>query len=113
MHDLLNRYLAGEHEAVWRELGTHELPGHLRGVAESIAIETMRRVRRNLDLLVDRLSSEGFRFNNPPSPKSQNANGRYECVRALPTKDTDRLIHEIEGLAGELPLSVKAFYREV
>lgn len=73
----------------------------------------MRRVRTNLDLLVERLSVEGFRFANPPTPKTQNADGRYACVRALPTRNTDQLIHKIESTAGAMPVSVKAFYREV
>jgi hypothetical protein len=113
MKDLLKRYLAGEHETVWTELGTDAVPKDLQRVAESIATETMRRVRHNLDVLVDRLNSEGFRFANPPSPKREDANGRYGCVRALPRKDTEALIQDIERLAGALPLSVKAFYREV
>jgi hypothetical protein len=54
-HPLLNRYLSGEHEDVWKELGTAALPSALHGEAQLIAVETMRRVRRNLGLLVPRL----------------------------------------------------------
>lgn len=113
MPDLLSRYRAGEHEAVWNVLGTKALAANVRGDAQAVAAETMRRVRHNVDLLVERLNDEGFKFANPPSPATQDANGRYACVRALPLRSTDALIDRLEELAGTLPMSVKAFYREV
>src|SRR5262249_13212705 len=102
------RYLTGEHEAVWDELARGALPE-----AEAVATETMRRVRRNLDTLAERLQAKGFEFDNPLLPEGEDADARHLAVRALPTANTARLLDEAMRLTGGLPLSVSAFYREV
>jgi hypothetical protein len=112
-HPLLNRYLSGEHEYVWQELGTSVLPSALLGEAQLIAVETMRRVRRNLELLVPRLRSEGFAFAHPLKPEGDDGWARYDAVRAQPSPHTEVLLKTVQQVAGPLPESVKAFYREV
>lgn len=61
----LERYLKGEHEQVWAEL--HALGKHARDEplftdALSVARETMRRARHNIEVLVPRLQSLGYIF---------------------------------------------------
>jgi hypothetical protein len=112
-HPLLNRYLSGEHEYVWRELGIAVVPSVLLGEAQLIAVETMRRVRRNLEILVPRLRSEGFAFAHPLLPEGDDGWARYDAVRAHPTPHTEELLKRVQQVAGPLPKSVKAFYREV
>jgi hypothetical protein len=64
---LLPRYLAGEHEQVWREMAG--LGGNVRGPpwfddAWAVARETMRRARHNVELIVQRLDGMGYQFWN-------------------------------------------------
>ena len=110
---LFSRYLSGEHEDVWKALGTGVAPSALLGEAQLIAIETMRRIRRNLDLLVPRLRAEGFAFAHRLKPEGDDGWSRYDAVRAQPSQHTEELLKSVQKLAGPLPESVKAFYREV
>lgn len=99
---LLERYRGGEHEAVWDELlrvgpMTETSPQH--AVAEAVAAETMARVRTNLERVVERLKSAGYRFIYP--------------ALTAPAARVDEEIAKIEAAIGVLPVSVKAFYRTV
>ena len=96
------RYLAGEHEAVWRELaalGDGVRDPAVLDDARAVARETMQRVRRNVELVVTRLRAMGYRFvqpaHEPPTPA------------LLARLDT------LEAQAGPLPLALRAFYEEV
>jgi hypothetical protein len=112
-HPLLHRYLSGEHEDVWKTLGTVVLPSALAAEVQLIATETMQRFRRNLDILVPRLGAEGFAFTHRPKPEGDDGWSRYDAVRAQPSLHTEELLKSVQKLAGALPESVKAFYREV
>ena len=113
MPSLYERYLAGEHAAVWTELGTGlPLPVD-RAEAEAIARETMRRVRHNVDVLVSRLVAAGYPFAHPVSPSGDDLSARYHAVLAPPTPQTPAVLDEIERLVGPLPLSVRAWYEHV
>lgn len=63
--DYLTQYLNGQYEAVWDSLTAL---GDLRGdeetriAAMSVAQETMRRVKTNIQTLAERLTGFGFRF---------------------------------------------------
>ena len=62
---LLRRYLAGEHEAVWAELtalGPSVRERRYFDDAWGVARETMRRARRNVELIIPRLDRLGYRF---------------------------------------------------
>ena len=65
MASFLERYHAGEHVAVWNDLMSlgagvrHEL--YLEDAA-AVATETMRRVRFNVEELIQRLDAKGYRF---------------------------------------------------
>lgn len=61
----LNRYLQGEHEAVWDELQTRGAEIYnpsLYDDALAVARETMRRARANIEMLIVRLAQTGFVF---------------------------------------------------
>jgi hypothetical protein len=64
-HSFLDRYLLGEHEQVWAELtalGSAIQDEPLYGAALVVAHETMRRVRRNIEMLIPRLRRLGYEF---------------------------------------------------
>ncbi len=51
----LERYLAGEYEEVWNELmrlGSSVHDGAVYSDAQAVAQETMRRVRKNIEMLI-------------------------------------------------------------
>jgi hypothetical protein len=61
----IERYMAGVHEQVWAELqalGELVREEPLFSDARSAARETMRRVRRNFEVLVPRLQAIGYTF---------------------------------------------------
>ena len=65
MPTYLERYLAGEREQVWAELsarGPAIRAEPLFAEAQAVARETMTRARANVALLVQRLTSLGYRF---------------------------------------------------
>lgn len=111
--DYLERYVGGDHELVWNELrglgsAVREEPN--APVAEAVARETMRRVRRNCQLLVDRLTDLGYEFGAYPD----GSKGYYTLgalVSATPASVSDRL--RIEEAVGPIPLSLRAFWEEV
>lgn len=65
MATFLERYLAGEHEAVWNELtalGDRALQPGILPDARAVARETTSRALRNLHTLASRLEALGYRF---------------------------------------------------
>jgi hypothetical protein len=65
MSDLLRRYQAGEYEAVWddlRALGSRVYDAPSVDDARAVARETMRRARANIETLIGRLDTIGYRF---------------------------------------------------
>lgn len=65
MTDFLERYQRGEHEQVWDELnalGEQVGAGSLHDEALAVARETMRRARRNIEMLIPRLVAVGYHF---------------------------------------------------
>jgi hypothetical protein len=76
----LDRYRRGQRGRVWHELrqfgGTIREPG-LFGEAQLVCDEMARRARHNVEVIVERLSSDGYRFHSnddaqtPVSPTSR------------------------------------------
>jgi hypothetical protein len=97
----LDRYAAGEREQVWDDLIAlgHQVR-HATYFADAYAVarETMRRVRGNVEIVAERLSSLGYEFARP------------ESVFVPPGGDAVELIKRIEESLGPLPLSLRAFY---
>ncbi len=119
MPSFLERYLAGDHIAVWADLmdlreSVRLEPFHADALA--VAHETMRRAYHNIEHLIERLRSLGYRFGyewwnpdyldmlegDPPPP-----------VYAPPLPDACHHLDALEARVGPVPLSVRAWYEEV
>lgn len=71
----LERYLKGEHEAVWNELiALGEAVRHepVYSDAKAVAAETMQRSRRNIEKIYERLKSIGYQFEAESSSNLSN-----------------------------------------
>lgn len=98
MSTYLERYLAGEYEQVWAELlalGATVRDEPLYSDALSVARETMTRARYNVELIVGRLSKNGYE----PAP-----------AHILPQPDVEETIATLEKEAGPLPLSLRLWF---
>ena len=109
----LERYRLGEYEQVWDELqalgqAVREEPHYSQ--AREVAAETMRRVRRNCERIISRLTSLGYVFGTYPdgTPRSYTPE-----PFAPPSAATLADLAELEEEAGPLPLSLVAFWQEV
>ena len=100
---LLDRYLAGKHQEVWRDLlalgdAVREDPHAADALA--VAYETMGRVEANVRTVSGRLTQLGFTKSDGP-------------LHAPPRLSVDTQIRQLEKAAGTLPLSLRAFYEIV
>jgi hypothetical protein len=120
----LERYQSGEHEQVWADLtalGTAIQDGLLYSDALAVAHETMRRVRRNIEILIPRLRQLGYEFGYefgyawatrfPPTERLEME--QDAPVFAAPSPDIAQGIRELDRRAGTLPLSLHAFLEVV
>lgn len=113
MNSLLERYLAGEHEQVWielQELGRSALDDGYREAAMQVAAETMRRVQRNCEQIIERLKSLKYTFGVYPDGSKG-----YYSMGPLVTPDAEMLtdIATLRKAVGPLPLSLTAFWENV
>jgi hypothetical protein len=123
MATYLDRYQHGECEQVWVELvalGDQVRAEPLYAEALAVARETMRRARRNIEMLVERLNTIGFHFyqwgtdiHRNASPDEVEDAQRLMPVFAPPSAQVHSIIAAIEEKAGMLPLSLRAFYEIV
>jgi hypothetical protein len=113
----LERYLSGEYEPVWAELvaqGERVRDEPLSSDAWAVACETMRRVRRNVEALIPRLSALGYRFGDGLFPDDPiDVEVLPGPAHLPPSPDTPARVDALEGLVGLVPLSVRAFYHIV
>lgn len=109
----LERYHNGEYEQVWdelRALGPAVLQEPHNSQAREVAAETMRRVRRDCEILVARLQSLGYIFGTYPDGTKE----YYTQGPLVPLSDAKRAdMSELEEEAGPLPISLVAFWEEV
>jgi len=108
MATFLERYLQGEYVQVWDELtalGAGVRQAHVIDDALDVARETMRRAVMNIQVLIDRLNALGYEFGYPRE-------GRLvpQIPYLPPAENTQTRIHELQHLAGPLPLSLQAWY---
>jgi hypothetical protein len=99
---MLDRYRAGEHETVWRELtalGDAVRDDLHAADALAVAYETMERVAANIDTLIERLRSIGYKFQSN--------------ARMRPADDVQKTLMASEKEFGTIPLSLRAFYSVV
>jgi len=120
MKSFFTRYQQGECEQVWNELYT--LGPAVRKVdvypdAEMVAVETMRRARQNIELLIPRLEEIGYAFGYAWAQEEAFIGELWIAHQppryTPPPPNIDERIQHFEEQAGLLPLSVRAFYREV
>ena len=109
---LLERYISGEYKEVWAEMvaGTDKY-GQLitHSDAERVATETMRRVRANLETIVERLTAIGYEFGVYPD-----GDPLYQPHAPLgETQGANEKIDQMTALVGTMPLSLRAFYQQV
>ena len=100
----LERYRAGACAEVWAALtalGSTVREGAAAAHAESVAAETMSRVRTNVETLVERLRAAGYVFERREEPHVPPTQALVEEMRAL------------EARVGPLPLSLRSFYEVV
>jgi hypothetical protein len=100
----LTRYRAGAFIQVWSEL--HTLGAQVREPAfaedaYAVALETMHRVRHNVEVVHARLQRLGYEFWVP------------DRVHVPPAADAPAMLVEVEHLRGPIPLSLKACYEVV
>jgi hypothetical protein len=101
---LLERYCDGEYKEVWDELialGPAVRQAPYAKPARLVAQETMRRVAANVDTVIRRLGSMGYRFRMPKG------------AHVPPGPQTDRFLKQLDDVAGPAPLSLAAFYEIV
>ncbi len=109
----LERYRNGEFEQVWNELqalGPEVRDSSHYAQALEVATETMRRVRRNCEIIVSRLNYMGYNFGKYPDGSI------YQHQHEPLTHPSEALrasITELETEAGPLPISLVAFWQEV
>ncbi len=111
--DYLDRYTHGEFEQVWSELqglgeGVRQEPVYAQ--ARLVADETMQRVRRNCERLVDRLRSLDYHFGVYPDGST----GYFTSGPLVPLGELSRSdMAALDKTIGPLPLSLASFWEIV
>ena len=103
-----DRYQAGDHRQVWRELvalGADVRADPNAADALAVAYESMRRVEANVRTLVQRLEAMGYVFSQ--------SRGRTIRPHVPPEPEVRKAIVDLEKDVGALPLSLRAFYEVV
>lgn len=100
--NLLDRYKAGEFEAVWRDIrALGDIDGDLRAEVLAVAEEAMRRVARNADVLSERLHAAGWR-------------PLFGQLRSPPSSGDVKMFEKVEAISGgPLPPTLRAFWTVV
>jgi len=120
MLGFLDRYLQGECQQVWDQLGVLGEDVHTATIypdALAVAHETMRRMRHNIEVLIPRLEALGYHFGYAWMPLVSPADIAWVADQPArftpPPEDISQHIERFEELTGTLPLSLRAFYSEV
>jgi hypothetical protein len=111
MSNWVERYVAGQQEGVWLEvgrLGPRASDPAVASEVNALARETMRRALRNVEMLKSLLPSIGWRFRFPMSGPPDDY-----CVHAQPRPDVTEKIAVLEALCGPLPASMRAWWEVV
>lgn len=127
--DLFQAYCAGRELEVWKRLcAKGEKVGSPRHIepARQVAIEAMKRVRRNIRKLIPRWKKAGHRFgyrwlrrNRPASPEGRKWLAQFikyaTAVPLLgnPTKGDLKSLERFEQTKGPLPIVLRAVYEVI
>src|SRR4030067_587293 len=106
----LERYINGEYEHVWSEhqaLGPAVRKEPHYSLAREVAAETMRRVRRNCEMIVSRLRALGYVFGVYPCGLRSSAGvacraGMARHLGSNPSMFWLRVLNRSEGWGGAL-----------
>ena len=108
--DWLQRYRRGEREKVWhelRQLGATVSDAEAAGEAQAVCDEMALRARHNVEVIIDRLTTQGFRFHtnddaqDPVVPFHGSSSGAGAQLRWL------------EERVGPVPMTVSSWLRLV
>src|SRR5262249_21209251 len=109
---LLDMYReSGGSETIWdqlRALGDLEEGTPAWAEAYSVALETMRRARQNVERIVAFLRDQGYRFGDKPAPF-----GDAEPPWLPPAPDVTEQLQRLTALVGPIPLSLRAWWEVV
>lgn len=108
-----DRYMRGEYEVVWAELtslGTKIREEGLSEDARAVALETMHRVRANIQTIIARLTMHGYKFDQYPdgTPIPYNFGPIVQSSDEIISQ-----VNEFEQLIGSIPLSLRVFWEVV
>jgi len=114
MPSFLERYRNGEREEVWSDLDS--LGGAVRQAqylpdAQAVAEETMKRVRHNVELLVERLDTLGYEFSSPGysfSEQLQGVQASMDYMDRLLAGPPDSVSPQLQGMVENLRLQHEA-----
>jgi len=107
MAKFTDRYLAGEHRAVWTELQSlgSIREGHPQwSDIRTVVTETMRRARNNIETIIDRLRKSNYQFVDTTDPP-------FHIGQPLSTPDDKSLAMRdwLESLTGPLPMVLRGW----
>ncbi|MFD5824442.1 hypothetical protein [Lentzea sp. NPDC060358] len=108
MSDWLTRYQSGQRDAVWhefRELGArvHDRADEARAVCDEMA----RRARHNVELIVERLTGDGYRFHHNDDDQTP------ATPLVPPTDGAEDHLAWLRDTFGPLPLTLESWVRLV
>ena len=106
----LDRYRDGEREQVWwelRQLGAAVREPRFEAEARDVCDEMARRARSNVEILVARLTAQGFRFH------SNDADAAPVVPLRPPGDEITELVAALEGEYGPIPFVVSSWMRIV
>jgi hypothetical protein len=106
----LQRYRDGEREQVWwelRQLGAAVRSPEVINEARAVCDEMAVRARFNVEVIIDRLTSQGFRFHSNDGERTL-----VEAFRPADSRVAD-LIDTLESRWGPIPLVVSSWMRLV
>ncbi len=109
----LQRYLAGDHQAVWRDLAGLDhatCAPDIVADAEAVAVATMERVAIDIDRLVDRLTNRGYAFGLYPDGETVPG---FRAPRVKPHAGLMPDALALHEAVGPLPLSLRIFWEVV
>ncbi len=117
MSSFIECYLSGECERVWDELvalGEKVREEPLYSDALAVARETMQRTRRNIEILIPRLETVGYRFGYGwTHPRDTKWVQSQPPRLGIPANDVQERITTLKLAGAVLPLSLLAFYEIV
>ncbi|WP_051571064.1 hypothetical protein [Cryptosporangium arvum] len=107
----LSRYLAGDRASVWHEMRQRgnaiRRDPELEDEAQQVCDEMARRARQNVEVIVERLTADGYRFHTNDDDRTP-LTPHYP-----PTARASELVDWLDRRFGEVPLTLRAWARGV